>query len=483
MARKITYTTSARRPDRRRADLLSEAASLFNAGKVADADRAYAAILATDPDTVGALVGKALTGTRLRGDIAEALDLLDRAASLAPKDSHIPQSRATILNEAGDFDGAVSAARLALSLDPGCALAYLNLTDATRIAPGDSIFDMGEAALGTAGLSDTDRIAIHFALGKAHQDCGDWDRAFAHFSAGNDLKPARPASDPGPTIAARQKELFAPEVCRTLTGAARTRPRPIFIIGMPRSGTTLLERMLAAHPKVSTVGERSEINHLSRDFYAKAQATASKGTPAQQAIRAAMTPTNLGAIARAYLNAVATGTDAHSHNIIDKMPTNFWNLGLIAATFADTPILHLRRHPLDTCLSNYLANFYDNLDYSNRLSTLGAYFRLYDDLMRYWDSVFPGRITQINYEDLVTAPENEARRVLSACGLDWHEGCLHPDQTQGIVATASLWQARQKISTGSVEKWRRYEAHLGPLIDALGGADWISDYEADRRKA
>jgi hypothetical protein len=163
------------------------------------------------------------------------------------------------------------------------------------------------------------------------------------------------------------------------------------------------------------------------------------------------------------------------------MPVNFWNLGLIAATFADAPILHLRRNPLDTCLSNYLANFRTGMTFSNRLDTLGRYFRLYVDLMQHWEEVFPGRITTIDYETLVTDPEPEARRILSACNLDWHDACLHPEESDGMIATASRWQARQKINTASVEKWRRYEAHLAPLIDALGGMAWIDDFEARRR--
>ena len=471
---------SAREPDGSRADLLSQAETLFNSGKIAEADTLYARILADHPDAVRALVGKAITGTRLRGDSQTALSLLDRAAALAPGRSHIPQTRAAILNERGDFDGAVAAARAALAIDPRCALAFVNLTDSTRVAPDDPVFAMGEAALATPDLPEQDRSLINFALGKAYQDCGEYDRAFAHFDAGNLLKPALAPFSRIRDVADRHRALFSPAYCRGLTGAVKTTPRPIFIIGMPRSGTTLLERMLVAHPEVTTAGERQEMNSLIADFFSKAQA-AQPDRPPEEAIRRAMTPANLANVARAYMTPVARAADHRRPNVIDKMPVNFWNLGLIAATFADAPILHLRRNPLDTCLSNYLANFRTGMTFSNRLDTLGRYFRLYVDLMQHWEEVFPGRITTIDYETLVTDPEPEARRILSACNLGWHDACLHPEESDGMIATASRWQARQKINTASVEKWRRYEAHLDPLIDALGGMAWIDDFEARRR--
>lgn len=480
MARKVTYTiTSARDPDGSRAELLSRAEALFAKGATDKADALYARVLDADPDNIPALVGKAVTGSRLRGDPAEALAFLDHAAALDPGNSHIPQTRAAILNEMGAFDDAVDSARHALSLNPLCALAYVNLTDSLRVAPGDPVFDLGETALAGQGLSDADRVLIHFALGKAFQDCGDWDRAFGHFDTGNRLKPAPEPVGTAQGVATRQKTLFSRTFARGLTGAAKTNPRPIFIVGMPRSGTTLLERMLAAHPEVSTAGERRELNHLSSDFYTRSQAAMPDIAP-DEAIRRAMNRGTLAKLARTYVTPVARAADHPRANVIDKMPTNFWNIGLIVAIFADAPILHMRRHPLDTCLSNYIANFRTGLTFSNRLDTLGQYYRIYVDIMCYWADVFPDRIVQVDYETLVSEPEAEARRILDRCGLDWHNACLHPDRTEGVIATASRWQARQKINTGSVEKWRRYAAHLGPLIDALGGMDWITAHEAAR---
>ncbi len=431
---------------------------------------------------VPALVGKAITGTRLRGATRDALDLLDRAATLAPDNSHIPQTRAAILNEVGDFANAVAAARQALAINPRCALAYVNLTDSTTIRPGDPIFATGQAALDDPTLPDPDRIPIHFALGKAHQDCGVFDTAFAHFDRGNRLKPA--LADLGDTqaVAARQMSLFSPKFCKTLTGATRTRPRPIFILGMPRSGTTLLERMLAAHPEVATAGERPELNRISGAFFAKAQA-ANPDTAPDQAIRSAMTSKALAEIARAYITPVARAAGQARPQVIDKNPLNFWNIGLIAATFADAPILHLRRNPLDTCLSNYIANFRTGLTFSNRPETLGRYFRLYDDLMQHWDAALPGRICHVEYEALVQSPEPTLRRVLATCDLQWDAACLAPEQTGGRIATASRYQARQKVSAASVGKWRSYAAHLDPLIDALGGMEWITAYDARRQIA
>lgn len=480
MRRKITYSvTPARGFAKSRAELLSKAEKAFHDGQIEEADRLYQRLLVKAPNMVAALTGKAVTGTRLRGDPQEAFALLDRAAELEPTNSHVWQTRAAILNENGDFDGAIAAARRALQLDPTCALAFVNLTDSERVTAQDPVFALGEAALANPAVSDTNRQLIHFALGKAHQDCGAYDQAFAHFSAGNALKPEPEPIDNQRIVADRQRVLFSPEHCARLTGSVRTQPRPIFIVGMPRSGTTLLERMLAAHPEVSTAGERREFNHLSGQFYATAQ-SAIPGDPTAS-IRASMTRAAFTAIAKAYITPVSRAADRRSPNVIDKMPMNFWNLGLIAATFAEAPILHLRRHPLDTCLSNYIANFSSGMDYSTRLETLGAYFRLYDDLMCHWEAVFPGRIVHVDYEALVSRPDTETRRILAACGLAWDDACLTPERTEGVIATASRYQARQKINRGSIEKWRRYERHLAPLITALGGMAWIESYEARRR--
>ncbi|WP_353336147.1 tetratricopeptide repeat-containing sulfotransferase family protein [Pseudooceanicola nitratireducens] len=456
--------------------MLSRAAQAFQSGRLSEAEAIYTRILQSTPTNVKALVGAALCASTLRRDAARALSLLDRALQVSPRDAHVHQSRAATLNMLGDFDGAVQAARRAIDLNPAAAHAYVNLTDSMRVAPGDPLIARGEAALKGA-MSDADRSVLHFALGKAWQDCGDYDRAFTHFRGGNDLKPAFTGLETFAAVADRQKALFTAETCARLKGAARTTPRPIFIVGMPRSGTTLLERMLAAHPEVSTAGERPEVNHLSSRFFDQAQRP---GMPPDAAIRQAMTRDALADIARAYVTQVTPRADAPAPQIIDKMPTNFWNIGLIAACFADAPILHMRRHPLDTGLSNYIANFRTGLDYSNRLDTLGGYFRIYDDLMRHWTAVLPTRILDVDYEKLVQDPKGQMRRILSFCQLGWHDGCVHPEKTTGVIATASRFQARQKITTGSVHKWQRYAAHLSPLIDALGGEDWIAGYEARR---
>ncbi|MGB2200475.1 MAG: tetratricopeptide repeat-containing sulfotransferase family protein [Pseudooceanicola atlanticus] len=469
---------SARFPDGDRADALSRARALFDTADYRGAEAIYTGLLVRDPDHVTALIGAAVCASRARRDVTGAMALLDRAEALAPRNPHLHQTRAALLNAAGDFDGAVAAARHTLDLDPHWALAYVNLTDSTRIAPGDPVFDQAETAL-NADLPVTDRVLIHFALGKAHQDCGDWDAAFAHYKAGNDGKPDRADMAGFATAADRQKGLFDQGIATTLTGATRTTPRPAFILGMPRSGTTLLERMLAAHPEVSTTGERPEFGRLTDDLIRQAQ-LARRDLPPDQAIRAALTQDNCATIARTYLQAILPHADRAAPVLIDKLPLNFWNIGMIAAVFETAPILHIRRHPLDTCLSNYMANFETGLSYSTRLDTLGQYFRIYDDLMQHWDRVFPGRIIAVNYEDLVTDPEPQLRRILAACDLHWSDACLRPEETGGVIATASRWQARQKVYQSSVQKWRRYERHLDPLIAALGGMSWIEGHEARR---
>ncbi|WP_407494746.1 tetratricopeptide repeat-containing sulfotransferase family protein [Pseudooceanicola sp. MF1-13] len=462
-----------------RAALIAQAVSLFEAEQADKAEPIYQQVLASDPDNIPALIGAAHCASNLRRDAEGALAILDHALKVAPSNDHVHQSRAAILNTKGDFAGAVASARRAIELNPRNALAYVNLTESTKITSGDPLFAQAERTLEQGGLAREHLVALHFALGKAYQDCGELDRAFQHFASGNDLKPEFTGQANYTQVAERQKALYSPAFCAEFKGAVRATPRPIFIIGMPRSGTTLLERMLAAHPDVTTAGERPEMNALSESLYANALKTRGDLAP-DDAIRQAMTRDNLTKIARSYITKIAKVADAKSQNIIDKMPANFWTLGLITTVFADAPILHMQRHPLDTGLSNYLANFRGGLDYSNRLDTLGFYYRLYNDLMDHWQQVRGDRILRINYETLVSDPEGETRRILKFCKLDWCDACVHPEDTQGVIATASRWQARQKINTASVQKWRRYEDQLSPLIDALGGWEWIDAHEQER---
>lgn len=455
--------------------LLSQAAAQYRAGRLDLAEPLFDRLLDQNPDHPRALAGKAICLSHRHRQIETALDLLTRAVACDPDDAYLHQTLAATRNSAGDFPGAVDAARQALTLDPLCALAYVNLTDSTKITPDDPVFALGQTALTAPDLDETDRGLIHFALAKAHQDCRDWDAAFAHFQAGNDLKHETRDFTPFRDVAERQKTLFSPDYCRGIKGIAKTNPRPIFVIGMPRSGTTLLERMLVAHSDVSTAGERREMRDLSADFFAKS-VQSHPDLPPHLAIRKMAGKDNLAQLAKAYVTRLTRAADAPLPNIIDKMPMNFWNVGIIAAIFRNAPILHMRRHPLDTCLSNYFANFQTGLGYSNRLTSLGQYFRLYDEMMRHWHHVFPGRILDVSYEALVSDPEREIRRILDHIGLEWQQACVHPESAKGMIATASRWQARQKINTASIEKWRRYQSHIDPLITALGGMGWIHSY-------
>jgi tetratricopeptide (TPR) repeat protein len=367
--------------------------------------------------------------------------------------------------EVGRAADATMAFDRAVSLQPGLVAAWYNRADGKRFTVDDPDIAAMQALLAPGRVqAHEDRIRLHFALGKAYLDTGDGERAFAHLGEGNRMKRATLAYDAAASeqwmedIAAQ----FPAALLDRHPGAGDPSQTPIFVIGMPRSGTTLIEQILASHPLIHGAGE---LTHLQRSIR---QGLASNGLPPYPQAAAMLQADHLAQIGRDYgdrLTALAPG----AARIVDKLPGNFLYAGLIHMILPGARILHCRRDPIDTCLSCYSKLFASEHEYSYDLAELGRFYNSYAMLSRHWRKMLPAAAyLEINYEAVVDDIESEARRLIEFCDLPWDAACLNFHATRRPVRTASMNQVRQPIYRGSVGRWEAYRPYLGPLLAALG---------------
>ena len=308
---------------------------------------------------------------------------------------------------------------------------------------------------------------INFALGKIYDDCEEWDKAFSYFHNGNKLvsRFKRFPQDDDQRNVDKRITYFNSERIKNLNDFGVSQKLPILIIGMPRSGTTLVEDIMARHSKVGAAGEVSFWREADNNVFG------SKLDFDKNVFQ--LTKDTVGGIADNYvkkLKSHAHGDESYEY-ITDKMPHNFLWLGLIAGLFPDMPIIHCKRDPMDNCLSIYFQYFEAEHAYAYELKNLGFHYKQYERLMAHWHGVLPGRILDVNYEDVVADPEYWTRKMIKHVGLEWEDGCLEQQDTGRTVKTASIWQVRQPIYKTSVQRWKNYEKHLGPLKEALGYKD------------
>ncbi|HVJ50886.1 MAG TPA: sulfotransferase [Aliidongia sp.] len=394
----------------------------------------------------------------------EALAAFEAAAAGLPQPSGVLSNRAVLLTELGRGHEAMICFEQALAHDPDQVDAWYGKADLKKFAAGDPDLAAMEALLARM-RGYRERLTLHFALGKAYLDHGDGERAFAHLDAGNRLKRVNVDYDDsvvGNLMAQIAASCPQAMLDRLATGGLRS-DRPVFVVGMPRSGTTLVEHILASHPRAKGAGEP----YLMRDLARNGQ-TADGLPGAYPALLAELDPERLRAMSRTYL-ARLEALVPPADRIIDKMPTNFLYLGLIRAMLPAARIIHCRRNPLDTCLSGYSKLFSGELDFSYDQGELGRYYRHYRGLMAHWRAVLPPQsICEIDYESLVADVAGETARLLEFCGLPWDDACLRFHETQRTVSSASVNQVRQPIYGNSVGRAAPYRRFLGPLIEALG---------------
>jgi tetratricopeptide (TPR) repeat protein len=422
-----------------------------------DAAAHYRRALTIRPDSAAAHnnLGAAL---QLLGHHDEALAEADAALVLAPEFAEAHHGRGTALRTLGRLGDARRALERAIALAPRKAEFYRSLAEAKRFTEGDPHRAMIEAlARDVAALPEEEQMHLHFALGKVYDDLEQHERAFSHLVEGNALKRRQTIYDEDAVLARldRTRALFSPEVVRERAGQGDPSPLPIFILGMPRSGTTLVEQVLASHPEVYGAGELSDFER------AVAALGGADGAPSDigggELLR-------IGAGYMARVRALAP----EARRITDKMPGNFRFAGLIHLALPNARLIHLRRDPIDTCLSCFSILFGGDQPFTYDLAELGRYYRAYQRLMEHWRRVLPsGIMLEVEYEALVGDFEPQARRIVAHCGLDWEAACLDFYKTPRPVHTASAVQVRQPIYLSSVGRWRPSGETLRPLLDAL----------------
>ena len=434
-------------------------------GKPGLAIESYRRCVALDPHLVNAWLRLGAT-LIARAEVAAGVDAAHRVLALDPDNAPALVLLAHASSIAGDRDEAEGYCLRALELSPDLPLAWSMLAHLRRFGETDrETIARVESIPERRALGEEDRCHLHFALGRMHHDSGHYDRAFAHYERANRIHRRRREFSLEEWVQRIDAiiETFDAEFFARTRGFGDPDPQPVFVFGMPRSGTSLVEQILSCHPEVHGAGELNAMPECSRRLGAAA------GSGPQDYPRAAgrAGPEVVRRIADLYLEMLRRD-GIGGRRITDKLPGNYSYLGLIALLLPGARLVHCRRHPLDVCLSNYMQHYGDGHVYSYDLRELGLVYRQYERVMRHWREVLPIEIHEVVYEEVVGDQERQSRELLAFCGLEWDPACLEFHRGERAVATASQWQVRLPLYRTAIERWRRYDAHLGELRLALG---------------
>jgi tetratricopeptide (TPR) repeat protein len=422
----------------------------------------YEKLLALDPNHAGARRRLAQT-LFLTGRAEAAMAQFDRVLAANPQDLEALILSGVVLRALGKKEAAIDAFEKAIALDSRAVASYYELAQSRRFAADDPHFAaMKRLARETGALSPESQVSLHFSLGKIHGDLGEHQQAFRHLLLGNTLKRRQIVYREDKVLGYFEavEKVFTPAMLAERSGNGDPSRLPIFIIGMPRSGTTLVEQILASHSKVFGAGESYQMMALAEVIKGP------NGSVFPEAV------TNLSAgdfrgCGAHYIDAMRDlAPDAE--RITDKMPSNLFRVGLIHLALPNARIIHLRRDPRDVAVSCFSLLFTSGQNFSYDLAELGRYIRAYQKLMAHWRTVLPpGAMMDVDYEEIVDDLEGQSRRILDYCGLPWNDAVLSFHTTERAVTTASVTQVRQPIYDSSRGRWRHYEKELRPLLDIL----------------
>lgn len=418
--------------------------------------------LRLNPGHAGACISLA-SALMTQGRADEALVCCEQALRISPQHADAVALAATIEQHMGKAEQAWQ--RLQPWVEAGIrnvnlAVAFAEVSK-TLDRPGAAIELLERVLVEEQPLPVTSRRNIHFNLGRLYDKIGNYAQAFEHYRQGN---AARPMEYDALANSRETSAVIEVHSAAFLAAAPRARERserPVFVVGMPRSGTSLVEQILASHPKVFGAGELPNLWQM------VARLPRMLGTTvAYPGCMTSLQQDTVDRLARDYLDHLAALAPASSR-VVDKMPANFWFLGLIALLFPGARVIHCTRDPVDTCLSCYFQDFSRAHAYSYDLAQLGAYYKDYQRLMAHWQQVLSIPMLTVNYEELVENQDAVIRQMVNFIGLDWDDRCLSFHETQRFVATASYDQVRRPLYRKSVARWKSYEAYLGPLVEAL----------------
>ena len=511
-------------------ELIAKAAEYQRAGRLEQAEAAYREILRRDPRHLEALRLLALIAMQTehygqaeqllaraveiapdylaawidlsraqleRLDLPAARKSIGRAAELNPRSANVQVHVANVCARAGEHADAILAFRQALELNPGSTAACLGLGNtlktigrqaeaieayrhATQLRPDlseawwslsnlktfsfdDADVEAMQRQLKSPGLTDEARAQFSFALGKALEDRGEYAHAFEQYDRGNRTRRKLESYDPVQTevINERIRTVFDKELLARHAGSGDPDPAPIFIVGLPRSGSTLIEQILASHSQVDATHELPEVGRL----ILRINRENGNKLTYPEAVREFDGAAWAG-LGRAYTDATRQYRQGAPH-FLDKNPNNVASIGLVSLALPNARFINARRHPLDTCLSCYKQLFARGQPFTYDLVEIGEYYLEYDRMMAHWQDVLPGRVLDVQYEDVVADLESQVRRMLVFCGLSWEDACLRFHETERAIRTASSEQVRRPIYDSSIGIWRHYERELAPLIDVL----------------
>jgi len=398
------------------------------------------------------------------GRLDEAERALAHALAHAPGGPEVWFNKGLVAERGGRFEEARACYRRAVRLAPEYALAIAGLIDLTRGELAGEVDERAQALLADPGSDQESKTLVHYALGRYLDRTGEPERAFGHARAANESRKARFGRfDAGKheEILGRIRRVFDGDFFAAREGWGRPQASPVFIVGMPRSGTTLVEQILSSHPEVAAAGELDHYALAAQDL----PRLLDKDEPYPECV-ASLSMDDVDLLGRAYLKGVVEAAGP-ARLLTNKLPLNFMRLGLIALLFPRARIIHCTRDPLETCLSIYLQNFAVQQTWATDLEDLGRYYRGYRALMAHWSMCLPVPVFDLLHEDLVADPAGRIAALLEFLGLGWDERCLRFHDNPRPVATPSLWQVRQPIFRSQSARRRRYERHLSGLREAL----------------
>lgn len=425
-------------------------------GRPAEAMDLLGDIFEAEPEDIGHWNLKAATLGRL-GDFEEAIRLYEAVLERAPRQPRVWLSYGHMLKTVGRQADGIAAYRRAIDLQPTLGEAWWSLANLKTFRFDTADLAGMKQALGSPGLADEDRFHLDFALGKAMHDAGRSDEAFTHYSRANALRLKSQPYRPGEITASVDRSIaaFTAEAFAERPGGCEARD-PIFIVGLPRAGSTLIEQILSSHSQVEGTSELADLPALARK----------PGRYPDGALEASAA--ERCALGEEYLRRASVQRRTDRPYFIDKLPNNWLYVPFIQLILPNAKIIDARRHPLACCFSNFRQHFARGQAFTYDLEHVGRYYSDYVRLMAHVDVVLPGRVHRTIYEQMVDDTEAEVRRLLDYCGLDFEPQLLEFYKTDRAVRTASSEQVRQPIYRDATEEWRLYETHLAPLKDALG---------------
>ncbi|WP_129644726.1 tetratricopeptide repeat-containing sulfotransferase family protein [Peristeroidobacter agariperforans] len=469
-------------------------------GRYADAEALLERCLELAPSFLGARHNYAYVLHR-QNKLAKSLEQIERLLAIDPRNPGFRNMHAAVLGRAGDYDRAlkiygdvvkeyptnakvwmsyghalktagqqgecVSTYRRAIELSPQLGEAYWSLANLKTFRFSEADVAAMQEQLRRNDLSEEDRFHFHFSLGKAFEDARDYAKSFEHYDRGNSLRRAMVHYDADETSqhVRRSKQLLTAEFFAAREGRGSPAPDPIFIVGLPRAGSTLLEQILSSHPLVEGTMELPDIIDTARSLGGgRVRGEASR----YPEVLAELSADQLRELGDQYIANTRIQRKTDAPFFIDKMPNNFAHIGLIQLILPRAKIIDARRHPLGCCFSGFKQHFARGQPFTYGLDDIGRYYRDYVDLMAHFDTVLPGRVHRVIYETMVDDTENEVRRLLEYCGLPFDERCLRFYENDRAVRTASSEQVRRPIYRDGVDHWQHYESWLGPLKRALG---------------